>query len=499
MPQADRRRQGARARQAAPPRAGGRDGVRAARHRGGVVVVEAGRGGYPSRQRRRIRVLAKHGVGRRQRPMNLLPRVSHACLRLLAAGVIGLCGQSPALAEILDESCGEGDRGRLLHFEQVASHPTAADARAYFDSWIDFYRDFYGFPPSLPVDIQHGFDTFKVTYCTIDASLRNQSTAQPTIATGNVSAPRRSGRLPTVVYLHGTAVSFYDAPSNPNVFGEFNENGESFDGPPSSATFAGGGFIYIAPDYLGLGDSPVPRHRYFHAATEASSALDLLKASRHVLRELGVRRNRELFTFGFSQGGHAALALQRELQKRQVDVSATAGVGAVLDVERFFLSSIADTTTLTLPLYVSYLLLAYDDIYDVFRRPSDVFRQPYASTVSDLFDMQHFFDDVVAGLPPTARELLTPSYYGEVSDDPNTPLRVRLRQNAVDRWRPAAPIRLYHSPEDEEVFFEDLLVSAERLRNRGAAVTIEEMPGLDHVNSWIRAMARAARYFKHLD
>jgi pimeloyl-ACP methyl ester carboxylesterase len=155
-----------------------------------------------------------------------------------------------------------------------------------------------------------------VTYCTVDAVLEDQSAAQPTIATGNVSVPRRSGRLPTVVYLHGTAVSFYDAPSNPNVFGEFNANGESFDGPPSSAIFAGAGFIYIAPDYLGLGDSTVPRHRYFHAATEASAALDLLKASRHLLRELGVRRNRELFTFGFSQGGHATLALQRALEHR---------------------------------------------------------------------------------------------------------------------------------------------------------------------------------------
>ena len=147
-----------------------------------------------------------------------------------------------------------------------------------------------------------------MTYCTVDAVLPGQSRATPTVATGNVWVLRKSGPLSTVVYLHGTSVSFYDAPSNPNVFGEFNENGESFDGPPSSAIFAGGGFIYIAPDYLGLGDSTVPRHRYFHAATEASSAVDLLAASRHVLESLRVKRSDELFSSDFSQGGHAALA-----------------------------------------------------------------------------------------------------------------------------------------------------------------------------------------------
>jgi hypothetical protein len=117
-----------------------------------------------------------------------------------------------------------------------------------------------------------------------------------------VSVPRRPGALSTVAYLHGTSVSFYDAASNPAIVGAFNENGESFDGPPSNAVFAGGGFIYVGPDHLGLGGSTVPRHRYFHAATEASSAIDLLAASQDVLAQLGVQQDGRLFTFGFSQG-----------------------------------------------------------------------------------------------------------------------------------------------------------------------------------------------------
>lgn len=118
----------------------------------------------------------------------------------------------------------------------------------------------------------YGFDSYKVTYCTVDAVLPGQSTARPTIATGMVSVPHKSGPLSTVV-------------------------------------FAGAGFIYIAPDYLGIGDSTVPRHRYFHAATEASSAVDLLAASCRVLPKLRVQQNDKLFTFGFSQGGHATRRL----------------------------------------------------------------------------------------------------------------------------------------------------------------------------------------------
>ncbi len=416
-----------------------------------------------------------------------------------AALTVGLSVASAASSAGSHDPCRQADRGRLIRYEGVASYPTAASVRAYFGEWIAFYQDFYQFPADIPVTFTYGFDSYKVTYCTVDAVLPGQSTARPTIATGMVSVPHKPGPLSTVVYLHGTSVSFYDAVSNPNIFGEFSENGESFDGPPSNSVFAGAGFIYVGPDYLGLGDSTVPRHRYFHAATEASSAVDLLAASQRVLADLQVQQNDKLFTFGFSQGGHSALALHRELERAHVDVSGTATVGGVFDIEPFFLTALANETVPTVPLYVSYILLAYDDVYDIFDETSDVFRRRYASTVGGLFDMRHFFDDVLAALAPTSRALLTPSFFTSVTTDPQHPLRVRLRQNAVDRWRPRAPVRVYHSPDDEEVAFEDVLVSVDRLRSRGADVTVRRLPGFDHVNSWIQAMPRAVGWFRSLE
>jgi hypothetical protein len=395
--------------------------------------------------------------------------------------------------------CQQGDRGRLIGYQQVASYPTAQDARAHFDQWIAFYQDFFEFPADLPVTFTHGFDSYKVTYCTDDAVLPGDTVARTTTVTGMVSVPRKSGPLPTVAYVHGTSVAFYDVPSNPNTAGVFNSRGESFEGPPSTAVFAGNGFIYVAPDYLGLGDSTVPRHRYFHAATEASSTIDLLAAAQPVLRDLRTRANDELFVFGFSQGGHSALAVQRELERKGVDVDGTAVVGGVFDVERWFLASLENATTLFQPLYVAYLLLAFDDVYDVYGAATDVFRPAYAARVDDLFDMRHFFDDVAAELPPPARDLLTRAYYRRIVTDANDPMRLRLRENAVDRWRPVAPIRVYHSPVDEEVPYVDALVSVERLRRRGATIAVRPLPGFDHVNSWIQALPRAVRWFRAID
>jgi hypothetical protein len=190
--------------------------------------------------------------------------------------------------------------------------------------------------------------------------------------------------------------------------------------------------------------------------------------------------------------------VHRALEAAGVAVAATATAGGVFDPEEWFLSMLGNVKTVTLRLYSSYLVVACDDVYDLYDSPFDVFRRPWASRVDRLFDMQHYFDDVVAGLAPNARARFIGPFARGLSD-PQAPLRVRLRANAVDRWTPVAPVRVYHSPDDEEVPYPGALVSVERLRQAGANVVVEPIPGFDHVNSWIQAMPRAAEWFRSFD
>lgn len=46
--------------------------------------------------------------------------------------------------------------------------------------------------------------------------------------------------------------------------------------------------------------------------------------------------------------------------------------------------------------------------------------------------------------------------------------------------------------------FEDAMVSVERLRNRGADITVTTYEGSDHINTWIHAMPRAVAGFASL-
>ena len=213
-------------------------------------------------------------------------------------------------------SWGQGDRGRWSATKGVASH--RGDSCEPFEEWMPL-QDFYQFPPDIPslsttARQLQGKVLHRLTRRCRVSQLRNQKIARAWFSRAS------RGRSYCCIYCTARRLVLRCSVES-NIFGQFNESGESFDGPPSNSIFAGAGFIYIAPDYLGLGDSTVPRHRYFHAATEASSTADLLVASRRVLASLLVEQNDELFIFGFSQGGHAALALHRELQNGHVDVT----------------------------------------------------------------------------------------------------------------------------------------------------------------------------------
>ena len=253
----------------------------------------------------------------------------------------------------------------------------------------------------------------------------------------------------------------------------------------------------------GSGTRPVPRHRYFHAATEASSAVDLLAASRRVLAGLRVQQNDTALhvrllagrPFGARPAPRAAAVRRRgdrhgysrrRVRRRAVvrwRLLPTRRRSPCRSTSR---TSCSPTTTSTTSI----------------GRTSDVFRQPYASTVSGLFDMQHFFDDVLAGLPPTTRAAAEAVVLlcQRSRANPQNPLRVRLRQNAVDRWSPhGAAARLSQPRRRGGSLRGTRSYPVDRLRSRGADVTVRTLTGFDHVNSWVQAMPRAGRWFRSLD
>jgi hypothetical protein len=193
----------------------------------------------------------------------------------------------------------------------------------------------------LPIRVDYDVANYKITYSTIDAL------GQPDTASGLLCVPLIGDiEVPLALYNHGTVGERSAVPSNPTT-------GERL----LVQAIAASGYITLAPDYIGLGDSD-GIHPYVHAASEASAGRDLVIAVRKWLQDDVAFFNDQLFITGYSQGGHAAQALHRDLETNPTDdgveVAAATHLSGPYSISEVMAGTLFAEELATLPGYIAY-------------------------------------------------------------------------------------------------------------------------------------------------
>ncbi|MFI6602969.1 alpha/beta hydrolase family protein [Nonomuraea sp. NPDC050536] len=363
-------------------------------------------------------------------------------------------------------------RGTLVKAERSAGM-TSSEVNAFLGK--------AGFPA---IENAKGVDLYSVTYRTVDVNGR------PTTATGALALPRTSAhKLRVVSYSHGTMADKRAAPSVAST-------GE---GRFLPVYFATHGFATAAADYLGLGEGP-GAHPYMHTATEAGASVDFLKAARTLARQHQITLDKRIMVTGFSQGGHAAMALGAALQKdSDLAVSAIAPISGPFDLEHAEFPAAVDGELdgRSAAFYLAYWLTSMDRIYDLYQNPSEAFRPPYDANVTDLLDGSHDLDTIAAALPSTLDELLTPAYIDKLRN-PTGRLLQAIRENdtTCQDLRGGAPVRLFAATGDRDVVFANSSRCLEDLRARHIEATLTEVGDVNHITSLKMSLPQVLAWFQ---
>lgn len=329
----------------------------------------------------------------------------------------------------------------------------------------------------------------KVVYETVDPI------GGKTTASGVLVLPQGAvGALPLFAYQHGTIIQTNAAVSS-TIYGE----------AIVGIAFASTGYAAALTDYLGLGDSP-GYHPYIHARTEATAALDLLRASRLFCASNGVALNGQLFICGYSQGGHAALALHRELETfhtNEFTLTASAPMAGPYDLSGATATDFLSSRVMPNPYYFAYLLKAYQTVYQVSSSLSNLLQAPYATTLPPLLDGAHSGSQINAVLPTTPVQILKPDQLQAFRTNvTGHPLRAALRDNDLLEWTPRAPLRLYHCHADKDVLPVNSTNAFNRFQARGATQVqlIDPAPTInyDHGGGVLPCMSLAKAWFDSL-
>lgn len=305
-------------------------------------------------------------------------------------------------------------RGELV-FDSLLYTYDEAEIRAVYD----------GFDlPEFFFQINYDVEYYKVIYRTPAATGDSL-----TLASGLVAIPVSDRKQPLLVYNHGSLP--YDS-----VISELTAR---FDQHLFGVPFGTTGYITVLPDYLGYGATPLDHpHPYLHAKTEATAVVDMLRATKTLCSKVGAKLKEQLFLTGYSQGGHANMALQRELETFHTDeftVTASASCSGPYDLSGLSRDSLLYVDRFAHPLFITFTALSYQYVYgNVYDELEDVFVDPYPSLTRRIYNRAHPETNLLDSLPYPALSMFQPLFYDDLVTDPEHLFNVDPRDNDVYDW-----------------------------------------------------------------
>ena len=277
--------------------------------------------------------------------------------------------------------------------------------------------------------------------------------------------------LPIVAYQHGTTNGPESCPSRLTA------------GHDTPIIYGGMGYIVSATDYLGLGDHP-GFHPYLHAGTQASAGLDMLIATTEFVENITeVPWVGPLFISGYSQGGHAAAALQKELEANWsfvFPVTASTPMSGPYDLSGVMYERVVSDEIYFFPSYIAYVIMGLNEIEgNLYDNLNEIMKDQYAvqsvrfyNREITLFELNTFMINtlITQELAVRPSKMFRDSILTILRNDTlDHPLKQVLRDNDLYDWVPQAPTRLYYCEGDEQVPYQNSLVADSVMNANGAA------------------------------
>lgn len=381
-------------------------------------------------------------------------RPARLALSVVAAAVLAACGSDSS----------HNDRGALKTSAQVVALPKAAiDATIAAQPGLG---QLVGSAAKCDVSVN------RVIYDTRDPQDKDAEASAGVLLPSGCAGP-----YPILLYHHGTTVLKANTLSDPT-------NAEM---GLQLAMFASQGYVVVMPDYHGYSGSTVPYHPYLHADNTAVVSIDALRAARKLLADRNIATSGKLFLAGYSQGGHAAMATQRALEKdytSEFKVTASVPMAGPYALSQTFLEGIQNPgqgATIFAPMVFTGYQKAYGDLY---ANASEVFQAPWANGIDSLLpgtlSTTELFTQGKLPLALTGTGgLLTATFVSRYQSDPNFAARKRIAENDLLNFKPTSPTVLCAGARDPVVPAKNMVTAVAYFASQGVQVNpidVEQVP-----------------------
>jgi pimeloyl-ACP methyl ester carboxylesterase len=248
------------------------------------------------------------------------------------------------------------------------------------------------------------------------------------------------------------------------------------------AFYAAQGYAVVATDYLGYALSSYPYHPYLHAETEASAVIDAIRATRQAAASLGLALNGKVMVTGYSQGGHAAMATQRAIERDhagEINLVAAAHLAGPYRISASMIDAVQNPI-LGGQAFAPFQITSWQKVYgNVYANVTDVFKLPYAVNIETLlpnatFSLAELFatGQLPVGTPAEAMNaIFQPDFLTDLATNLTNGTRIAATKQDLLGWSPQAPTTLCGGSGDPTVSFSiNATPTFQDLNSRGGAI-----------------------------
>ncbi|MDD3883428.1 MAG: alpha/beta fold hydrolase [Gallionella sp.] len=356
-------------------------------------------------------------------------------------------------------------------------------------------------PAKYPVDI------YKVSY---DSTIPEQN-GRPTKAFGLIAIPKIDGAsgLPVISYQHGTVYGKYEVPSY--AFSRTNPSGYSqYEGAYETrlmvAQFGGQGYVVIAPDYFGMGDSTEPEAYMVKASTQ-QACMDFYLAAHQFLETKGLHQQ-SLFLGGWSLGGVTTTAFLEALEARNIPVTAAFTASAPSDPFAALNGLIYHPRKIDAPWSNTILALtvfSYENYYGQPGLAASVIRPEYYAALRQIYTREYANPQALGAIfaELMKQKISFKGYFQEAYADPaylaSSPYGKLLLEAETYRQLFRTPVRMYYGTHDEIVAIPVGLLATRYQNAMGnSAIESHRVEGGNHRATFLTAVSEVRSWLDGL-
>lgn len=339
---------------------------------------------------------------------------------------------------------------------------------------------------------------------------------RPTIAYGLVAIPKvmDPSVLSFVSYQHGTVFGKTEVPSYSFLGDDPIRYAASYETRLAVAQFAGNGYVVLAADYFGMGDSN-ESEGYLVKASQQQACLDLYRAVKEWLEtEKHIKQNK-LFLTGWSQGGFVTMSFLQELEEKGIPVLAASTAAGFPDFFATYTAGIYHQRKIdAIWASVGFALAAWS--YETYyKRPglvNDLFKQEHQDDIKKLYNRgytsKNELNEIILRLSKRDGDKYILDLKGILADkysDPsafaNSEFADLARRSEATKGYYRTRTHMYYGTKDEVLSTPIAKIAAEYQKAIGNKNTVVATPveNADHRSTFVTAIAKQYIWFNNMN